>query len=683
MSYALVDIELNEALPDVELGPGQHGVAVLVRRNGRTIGWLLHESEPRGSIEAGQLSRLIAEQLRFELMYAALLDELDPPAQSRSLNVTVCVLANGKPDALQETLDSVTRLGPAEMLVGDPREAGGSLTATRRHLLETAAHDHVAFVEAGTVLDRQWAEGLGRALARPGVGLVSGPLLPRGLESAAQVAFERRGGERHSFHVRQWFGDPLAGAPLDPAELRVPWGLNNVVVNRSLLLGLGGLGTPAAMAYRVLRSGASAIYEPGMLAFHDPPQGRAELRRRHAAWGQSLAAAAGAAYSGAPESRRDVLSLAVRWMAFQASEMVRPVGGTGDADLIAAQLIGALAALPTALRRAAPVPALGAPHPREDPFGPARILHIDLASQQPLGWPAQEPMLIVAWWRDIPLGHLFLPASQAGDPTLRSSRLAEAIAPAVGERLFGRGFERVAPNRFRPPPPPPPALERMLSVTAPLRQLPDVPESEPDGERPSASVIVCTQRRPEDLRRCLASLTALVTRPLEIIVVDNDPDAPSASGVVDSFPGVVYIHQPHPGLSVARNTGVRAARGAVVAFVDDDVTVHRLWLAALLRGFSTPQVLAVTGLVLPAELETRAQVIFELSMGQARRGHRRIAFDRSFFAPQLSTGPPVWTIGAGANMAFRREALDRVGLFDERLGAGAAGCSEDSELWYR
>jgi GT2 family glycosyltransferase len=44
---------------------------------------------------------------------------------------------------------------------------------------------------------------------------------------------------------------------------------------------------------------------------------------------------------------------------------------------------------------------------------------------------------------------------------------------------------------------------------------------------------------------------------------------------------------------------------------------------------------------------------------------------------------PVWRIGAGANMAFRREALRMVGGFDERLGAGRAGCSEDSELWYR
>lgn len=43
----------------------------------------------------------------------------------------------------------------------------------------------------------------------------------------------------------------------------------------------------------------------------------------------------------------------------------------------------------------------------------------------------------------------------------------------------------------------------------------------------------------------------------------------------------------------------------------------------------------------------------------------------------------MWTIGAGANMAFRRQVFAQVGDFDPRLGAGASGCSEDSELWYR
>jgi GT2 family glycosyltransferase len=65
------------------------------------------------------------------------------------------------------------------------------------------------------------------------------------------------------------------------------------------------------------------------------------------------------------------------------------------------------------------------------------------------------------------------------------------------------------------------------------------------------------------------------------------------------------------------------------------------------------------------------------------REFRRRTFDARYFARMRARGVPVWHVGAGANMAIRRHAFSRVGLFDERLGAGAAGCSEDSELWYR
>jgi ubiquinone/menaquinone biosynthesis C-methylase UbiE len=57
--------------------------------------------------------------------------------------------------------------------------------------------------------------------------------------------------------------------------------------------------------------------------------------------------------------------------------------------------------------------------------------------------------------------------------------------------------------------------------------------------------------------------------------------------------------------------------------------------------------------------------------------------DTAFFDGMSRFAVPVWRIGAGADMAVRRRVLDLVGPFDERLGAGAAGCSEDSELWYR
>jgi SAM-dependent methyltransferase len=70
-------------------------------------------------------------------------------------------------------------------------------------------------------------------------------------------------------------------------------------------------------------------------------------------------------------------------------------------------------------------------------------------------------------------------------------------------------------------------------------------------------------------------------------------------------------------------------------------------------------------------------------MGGFGQGYRVRDHDLAFFEGMRRNGVPVWRIGAGADMAVRRRVLELVGPFDVRLGAGAAGCSEDSELWYR
>jgi SAM-dependent methyltransferase/GT2 family glycosyltransferase len=153
--------------------------------------------------------------------------------------------------------------------------------------------------------------------------------------------------------------------------------------------------------------------------------------------------------------------------------------------------------------------------------------------------------------------------------------------------------------------------------------------------------------------------------------------------VVARFPAARYVPEPRPGLSAARNAAVRAATRDLVAFVDDDVVVHPQWLAPLRRAFGEADVMAVTGLVLPAELDTEAQVAFETLRGGLGLGCERARYGRDFLRATVGYGMPVWKIGAGANMAIRRAAFALVGDFDERLGAGAAGCSEDSEFWYR
>jgi GT2 family glycosyltransferase len=100
-------------------------------------------------------------------------------------------------------------------------------------------------------------------------------------------------------------------------------------------------------------------------------------------------------------------------------------------------------------------------------------------------------------------------------------------------------------------------------------------------------------------------------------------------------------------------------------------------------GLAVEGVACVTGLIIPRDLETEAQITFEFTLGGFSAGFVPLIFGQEFLAKTRRFGTPVWRIGAGASMAFRRDVFVTVGGFDERLGAGASGCSEDSELWYR
>jgi glycosyltransferase involved in cell wall biosynthesis len=283
------------------------------------------------------------------------------------------------------------------------------------------------------------------------------------------------------------------------------------------------------------------------------------------------------------------------------------------------------------------------------------------------------------------LGHR--PVSNEELP-LSACQVANVAAPAIaigaGDCLLPDGFRSALP--YLPEPglmQPERCLSELLALEQPIERL--RAQSSDAGVAPqhSVSVAICTRERPEELTRCLESLLDSCEAPQEIVVVDNAPLSTATRDVVARFAGVRYCLEQRRGLSAARNTAMSITTGDIIAFVDDDVAVDRHWVSRIRRSFSDPKLLVVTGLVLPGELETEAQVLFEQDCQFFHQGYRARDFDANFFERLRGKGVPVWSIGAGANMAIHRAAFELGYRFDRRLGPGVfGGCGEDSEFWY-
>lgn len=249
----------------------------------------------------------------------------------------------------------------------------------------------------------------------------------------------------------------------------------------------------------------------------------------------------------------------------------------------------------------------------------------------------QRALLVVSW-RGRPAGHGELPLVTGA---LEGQQLRDAVETVAGDRLA----------MFQ--------LDEWLGL-----------DTHADLVRPRASIAICTRDRPADLERCLAAIAALPDDAQEVLVIDSaSRDAVGVRELVQRHAGVRYIRADRPGLDIARNRALREASGDIVIFCDDDAEVDAGWLRAISRNFENPRTLCVTGLILPQELETPAQEVFERTNGFAR-GYTRLVHDGvtddAFFVSR---------IGAGASMALRRSVLDLVGPFDEALDAGTPTCS--------
>jgi glycosyltransferase involved in cell wall biosynthesis len=182
------------------------------------------------------------------------------------------------------------------------------------------------------------------------------------------------------------------------------------------------------------------------------------------------------------------------------------------------------------------------------------------------------------------------------------------------------------------------------------------------------SIVIATYNRASALRETLQSLSGLKPgAPWEVIVVDNNSSDDTRDAVADaarSFPAPLrYLFEGQQGRSPALNAGIRAAAGDIIATTDDDVRVPADWLNRAAEGLARLNCDYVGGRVLPIWEGPRPEWL-------PNHGGRHWAV-----VALLDYGPDPLEFGSrvplGVNMAFRRSAFDRAGLFDPYTGRRA------------
>lgn len=284
-----------------------------------------------------------------------------------------------------------------------------------------------------------------------------------------------------------------------------------------------------------------------------------------------------------------------------------------------------------------------------------KIIEVEFTKQiEPIrGLPNYEGIRILVRYRGKPLGWAYV-NNNPWQQTISADRVRQTIVEQMGKELV----RETLAEKFQP-----------------------VTDTIADRHLPPVSVVICTRDRTDLLKGAMEALLALDYPHREIIVVDNAPSNSSTAEFVARYP-VRYVKEERPGLDWARNRGIAEAQHDIIAFTDDDARPDRGWLRAMAAAFADPEVMAASGLVAAAEMETLPQQQFELVYGGMLQHLDKFKVPGNL----LSAKDRLWAskYGVGANMAFRRQIFEAVGNFDVALDVGTATRGAgDIEMFHR
>ncbi|MFI5036188.1 MAG: glycosyltransferase [Acidimicrobiales bacterium] len=553
---------------------------------------------------------------------------------------------------------------PGVQVVANRFERG--LSGARNTGVAMSTGDVIAFLDDDAYADAEWLAELIRPFDDPRVAGVGGWIKPD-WESGVLAWLPE------SFY---WvLGCSYRGLPDDGAEIRNPIGAS-MALRRGVFAAVGGftsgigrvgrvpLGceeTELCIRYAGRHPEDRFVLARSAVVHHRVPATRATWRYvRSRCWAEGLSKAAVASLVGASSGLAAERRHVARTIPAELLESLRAPDGAS----VAARRIGVLIA-GTGVAAAGWV--RGRWIFRLRPLEPAPgVTDLARASDHDAG-PDATP--------GVAAGEPWSPIRQLGvDLDLDEGW---RVAPGDGRRVWveaRRQGQVVGVIEARPGPSglTPADQERLIESAAGAEPL--AWNAVNDADLPAVSVVVPTiVREPDRLVRTVDSLLGLDYPRIEVVVVDNRPDA-SGDDLARLLAGraVRIAHEPTPGISGARNRGVAESSGEILAFTDDDVVVDPRWVRALaMRMVLSPEVGAVGGLVCPEALDEPAQLWFEEFYGGFSKTLRRsvVSLARPDPADPLFPYAP-GRYGAGCNMAFRRSALAGIGGFEPALGTG-------------
>ncbi len=743
----VVDLELSQPIAALQDLTGYLGIWGLVRWQGVPIG-VVQVPVVNGGCEANRLKQAILDQqgeamLRQVLIQSAIAGELARPIASQlrrpskarnhlQPKVTVVVCTRDRAAQLAACLTALCQLrySNLELLVIDNapsdqttqtlvqqypqvryvQEPRPGLDWARNRAILAATGEILAYTDDDALVDPDWVNAIVQILnENPAVMAVTGLVMPLELETQAQVLFEQNGGFGKGFQRQWWYfpaGQGMRWFDLGTGNLGTG---ANMAFRKSVFDEIGGfdpaldVGTAThgagdlEMFLRVLKAGHAFVYEPQALVRHQHRRDYAQLRSQLQHNGAVYAALSRSALAY-PELTLKLIRLGLSW--FWSSNL-RPwlTSSTYPAsfprDLQVAKLQGCLQGLTSyfkARQQAAaviqkfgdlPIATTHQPPAANLPSTPITVRSLELA--QPL-----TPILDVTdcWktrifvlWQGAAIGCIEI-ANQG--QVISVDRLSQELVQQLGWRLLSVAQSTDPAIHQATGPAKAAAMVALADFLAidPVLQPASLPLSVP------VSIVIGTYDRPDDLRNCLRHLFAQATsRSVEIIVVDNHPSSGVTGPIVAEFPSVKLVNETRQGVAYARNAGIAASRGEIIVTVDDDVSMPPQWLELLLAPFARADVMAVTGNVLPVELETHSQQLFEqYGNGGLGRGFTDFEANRAWFDRSWMHAVPTWELGGTANSAYRARifADPAIGLMDEALGPGMpSGVGEDIYLFYK